>query len=79
MPRPPRDHPLTVKVNRAPSGHIGTIVGHHLEILWECPPRSDGHDDPRLPAHHNPHATDEAARECAQGVLVQGQLEGWWS
>lgn len=79
MPRPSRDHPLTVKVNRVPAGRIGTVVGHHQEILWECPPRSDGRDDLRLPVHHDPHATDEVARACAQRVLEQGLAEGWWA
>jgi hypothetical protein len=80
MPRPLRtDYPLAVKGLRVHAGWAGQVLGHEREILWECPPRSDGRDDPELPAHHEPHATAKAARACARRVLDQGLRQGWWS
>jgi len=73
------DHPLTVKGARVHVGWVGQVLGHHREILWECLPRSDGLDDPKLPAHHDPHGTAQAARDCAATVLGRGLDEGWWT
>jgi len=75
-PRPSVPQPIRINVIRARSGRIGQIIGHDREILWECPPRSDGKDDPRGGAHHQPHDTDGAARACAQRELERGQAEG---
>lgn len=73
------DYPLTFKAARTAVGYVGRILGHQREILWECPPRHDGRDDPRLPAHHQPHRNQKDARECAQAVFGRGLDEGWWA
>ena len=77
MGRPPHsDHPIHVKVMRCELGYIGQILGHSQEILWECPPRSDGRDDPQGGAHHQPHGTSRDARACARREMSRGKAEG---
>ena len=76
-PRPVRaDDPVRAKAMRTPVGYVGQVLGHASEILWECPPRADGRDDPHGGQHHQPHPTWAKAYHCALAELARGLEQG---